>query len=68
MNLQKNMGKADRIIRPALALGVISAYAAGKIKGKTAVGLLVLSGIFLATSAVGWCPAYQAVGISTKAG
>ncbi len=65
MNLKKNMGMADRIIRPTLGAGIIAAYAAGKIKGKAATGLLVLSGIFLVTSFIGWCPAYEAAGIDS---
>ncbi len=65
MTLEKNMGTVDRIIRPTLAAGIIAAYAAGKIKGKVAIGLLALSGIFIATSSVGWCPAYAATGIDT---
>ncbi len=65
MTLEKNMGTVDRIIRPALAAGIIAAYAAGKIKGNAAIGLLALSGIFIATSSVGWCPVYAATGIDT---
>lgn len=67
MTIEKNMGKADRIVRPILAGTIITAYATGKIKGKTAIGLLALSAIFLATSAVGWCPAYAVAGFDTIA-
>lgn len=65
MIVEKNMGTVDRIIRPTLAAGIIAAYATGKIKGNAAIGLLALSGIFIATSTVGWCPAYAATGIDT---
>ena len=65
MEIEKNMGVADRIIRSTVAAGIIAAYATGKICGKTSIGLLAFSGIFLATSAVGWCPAYAAVGVDT---
>lgn len=65
MTLEKNMGTVDRIVRPTLAAGFIAAYALGKLKGKAAIGLLALSGIFIATSSVGWCPAYAATGINT---
>ncbi len=67
MTLEKNMGTLDRIVRPTLAAGIIAAYAIGNLKGKSAIGLLALSGIFITTSAVGWCPAYAAVGIDTIA-
>lgn len=63
MHLEKNMGTADRIIRPVIAAGILAVYAGGRVKGKAAIGLLILSGIFIATSALGWCPAYKAVGI-----
>lgn len=59
------MGTADRIIRPALAAAAMTASATGRVKRKTAIALLCLSAIFIATSSVGWCPAYQAAGIST---
>ncbi len=47
------MGTVDRIIRPTLAAGIITAYVTGKLKGNAAFGLLVLSGIFIATRSVG---------------
>ncbi len=65
MELSKNMGTADRLIRPALAAGIIAAYASGKLKGKVAGGLLAFAAIFLATSAIGWCPGYAAIGADT---
>ena len=61
------MGRTDRIIRPAVALGMIALYAAGKVRGPGGVALLALSGLFLATSATGYCPLYQATGLSTRA-
>lgn len=65
MELHKNMGIADRIIRPAVAVGIIAASATGKIKGPLETGLLLLSGVFLITAATGSCPAYEAAGIDS---
>ncbi len=65
MKIEKNMGTIDRIVRPSIAIGIVAAYATGKLKGKTAIGLLTLSAIFIATSTVGWCPVYSAAGINT---
>lgn len=65
MDVEQNMGTADRIIRPTLAAGIIALVAAKVIKGSTAKILLGFSAIFLVTSSIGWCPAYAAVGFDT---
>ncbi len=65
MKLEKNMGGADRIIRTALATGMIAAYSTGKFKGIAGISLLVLSGIFMITSAASSCPVYEALGIDS---
>ena len=65
MELHKNMGLADRIIRPAAAVAIIATTLGGKIKEPFQTGLLFLSGILLVTSATGSCPAYEAMHIDT---
>lgn len=65
MQLHKNMGLADRIIRPVVAAGLIAASTTGKIKGPLETGLLFLSGVLLITAATGSCPAYEATGIDS---
>lgn len=65
MHLERNIGVTDRIVRTTLAAGFIAVYASGKVKGVLGIGLMMISGIFLVTSAVGYCPAYQAVGIDS---
>lgn len=60
-----NMGKADRIVRPLLALVFIALYFTGTVTGTAGVVLLVLAGIFLLTSVVGTCPLYSIFGINT---
>jgi hypothetical protein len=63
--MEKNMGLADRIIRPTLAAVMVAAYASGKVKGIAGVGLLALAAMFTVTSTFGSCPVYQALGVNT---
>lgn len=60
-----NMGKADRIIRPLLAIAFIALYFTGTVTGTVGIVLLVLSAVFLLTSVVGTCPLYSLLGIRT---
>lgn len=64
--MTKNMGNADRAIRTILALGVAALYFTGRISGTLAIVLGVIAVVFLATSFIGWCPAYLPFGWSTK--
>lgn len=61
-----NMGTIDRVIRIVLALLVVVLYLMGQMSGLAAIVLGIIAVIFLATSAVGYCPLYQLLGISTK--
>ena len=65
MKFEKNMGLGDRIVRPTLAIGMIAAFATGKVKGAAGIGLLGLATMFIATSAFGSCPVYQALDVDT---
>jgi len=62
----KNMGKADRILRIAAALVVGILILSGQIVGTTAVVLGFLALVFIATSAIGTCPLYIPFKFSTK--
>jgi K+-transporting ATPase A subunit len=64
--MTKNMGIADRIIRTIVALVVIILLITGKISGALAVILGIVAAVFLLTSAIGWCPLYLPLKISTK--
>ena len=64
--MKKNMGTADRIIRAVIALVMIVLFAQGVISGTLGIILLVLSGVFLLTSLVGFCPLYAPFGIRTR--
>lgn len=63
--MKKNMGTTDRAIRIALALTVVLLYLSGFISGVAAVLLGIVAGAFLLTSAIGWCPVYVPLGLST---
>lgn len=63
--MKKNMGSADRIIRILLAVVVSVLYFTKTITGTLGIVLLVLSGIFLVTSLVSFCPLYTLIGLNT---
>ena len=63
--MKKNMGSADRIIRSLLAITAIILYVTGTVTDPLGIGLIVLSGVFLLTSLVSFCPLYTLVGLNT---
>ncbi len=63
--MKKNMGTIDRIIRVLVALVLLVLFAANIISETAAIVLLALSGIFILTSFVSFCPLYLPFGIST---
>ncbi|MCG9970525.1 YgaP family membrane protein [Christiangramia crocea] len=63
--MRKNMGSADRIIRIIIAAIVGVLYFTGTISGTLGIILLILAGIFLLTSFIGFCPLYAPFGMST---
>jgi hypothetical protein len=65
MIMKKNMGGTDRTIRILVALAVVALYYFGYIQGTLAYILLALSGIFLLTSLVSFCPLYTLFGMNT---
>ena len=63
--MKKNMGTIDKIVRIIIALIIVLLYVANKIEGTTAIVLLILSGIFILTSFISFCPLYFPLGITT---
>jgi len=63
--MKKNMGNADRIIRILLAVVFAALYFTGIVTGTAGLVLVVLGGIFVATSFISFCPLYTLVGINT---
>jgi hypothetical protein len=63
--MKTNMGGADRAVRVLLAIVFASLWFTGTVSGTLGVVLLVLGVVFLGTSAVGFCPLYMPLGITT---
>lgn len=63
--MKKNMGVFDRVLRAILAVIVGILYFTGQLTGIAAVVLGIFAVVFLATSIIGFCPAYSLLGIST---
>jgi hypothetical protein len=63
--MKKNMGYTDRIVRVLIALFIVLLYFTNIITGTIAFVLLALSGIFVLTSLVSFCPLYLPFGIRT---
>ena len=63
--MKKNVGAADRIIRVLLAALFAYLYFGGIVTGTLGIVLVVLGGVFLLTSLVGFCPLYAIIGLST---
>ena len=64
--MKKNMGNIDKIIRILIAIVVIVLYFTHQISGTLAIVGLVISGIFILTSFISFCPLYLPFGISTR--
>lgn len=64
--MKKNMGNIDKAVRIIIALAVLALYITDQISGTMAVIGLILSGIFILTSLIGFCPLYLPFGITTK--
>ena len=65
--MKKNMGGIDRSVRILLAGVFAYLYFGGIITGTWGLVLVILGGVFVLTSLVGFCPLYAAVGINTCA-
>lgn len=63
--MKKNMGSADKLVRVLIAAVIAVLYFTNVITGTLATILLVVAGIFVATSLVSFCPLYALVGVST---
>jgi len=63
--MKKNMGSTDRVIRLIIAAIVGVLFYTGTISGTLGIVLLVLAGVFVLTSFVGFCPLYAPFGLKT---
>ncbi len=64
--MKKNMGIADKVFRIVVALVIAALYFTGTISGTLAIVLLIVAGIFILTSFVGFCPLYAPFKFSTR--
>ena len=63
--MKKNMGTIDRVVRIVIALVFSTLYFTGTVSGTLGIILLVLGGVFVATSLISFCPLYKIFGLST---
>ncbi|MEO8759310.1 MAG: DUF2892 domain-containing protein [Bacteroidia bacterium] len=61
----KNMGGIDKTIRIMVAMAIVALYFTQQISGTVAIIGLIISGIFILTSFMSFCPLYLPFGIST---
>lgn len=66
MELNRNMGIMDRIIRIALALVFVGLIVTGIVSGFFAVILGILAAVFAVTSVISFCPLYLPFKLSTR--
>lgn len=63
--MKKNMGNTDRIVRVIIAILIAALYFTGTLTGTLGTVLLVLAGVFVATSVLSFCPLYTIFGLNT---
>ena len=63
--MKNNMGSLDRSIRVLAAIAIAILYFSGTITGTLGVVLLIIAGVFLLTSLIGFCPLYTILGLNT---
>ena len=64
--MTKNMGTADKTIRVIVALAMLALSLAVKLPVWLIVVLVLLSVVFLVTSAISFCPLYPALKLTTR--
>lgn len=65
MNMKKNMGVIDRVLRILVAIILAILYFTGTVTGTFGIVLLVLAGVFVLTSVISFCPLYLPFGLKT---
>ena len=61
----RNEGTVDRVVRVVLGVLLVAAWAFGWLGGTLAVVLGVVGTVLIGTAAVGFCPIYRMLGMST---
>lgn len=65
MKLPMNVGSVDRIIRIVLGIALVAGALGGSLAGPLLAVAWIVAEIMLVTGAVGFCPVYFVLGIST---
>ena len=63
--MTRNLNTTDRIVRAGLGVALVAVAIAADVAPITGVILYVLAAVMLGTAAIGFCPLYSALGIST---
>jgi hypothetical protein len=63
--MNANMGTVDRVVRFIVAIAFAALYFTGTVTGILGIILLAVSGIFIATSFLSFCPLYTVLGFNT---
>jgi len=63
--MKHNMGTVDRILRAVVGMLLGYLIFTGKVEGVLAVVLGIFGAMLIVTSAMGYCPPYSLLGIST---
>lgn len=63
--MKRNMSTADRSIRLVISAIIIILYLTNILTGTLGIVLLVIAGVLMLTSFVGYCPLYTLFGIHT---
>lgn len=64
--MKKNMGTIDRVIRIIIAIAAITLFFTDIVGGVLGIVLMVVSGIFVVTSMVSFCPLYSIFGLRSN--
>ncbi len=63
--MKKNMGNIDRVIRLTVAVLLVVLVSTGVVSGVWGTVVWVAAGVLALVSAVGFCPLYKLLGMST---
>ncbi len=63
--MKQNMGLIDKVLRILVAIVIAALFFAKVISGVLAIVLLIVAGIFILTSLIGFCPLYKPFGMDT---
>lgn len=65
MKLPQNVGSVDRITRIVVGIALVAVALGGSVAGPLLAVTWIVAAIMLVTGAIGFCPLYALLGIST---